>query len=339
MPLKLFERSDLEARLSPREGERKLGERIKVGSELQHTALDEIDARFVIIGVPEDAGPRANLGKAGAESGWEYFLNSFLNTQENQFLSATSIMLLGEIDVRDHPNYQSKQTDKLRDLVAELDREVSELIETVVKANKIPILIGGGHNNAYGLLKGSALAIGKSINCINLDPHADYRMLEGRHSGNAFSYARKEGHLDQYHVCALHQNYNSKEVLDTFRKDKGLDYRSFDYGIIQGNLTFKNMVKQGLEFVYGKAFGVELDCDGIQHFPSSAMSSSGVSPNQARMYAYRSACCHNSIYFHLTEAAPILAAEDAPKWGKLMAYLVSDFIKGKSKLFSNKGNL
>ncbi|MAY82762.1 MAG: arginase [Flavobacteriales bacterium] len=334
MPLKLLEKSDLEKLCKRREGETKLGEGLKCGSELQLSDLNEVDARFVVIGVPEDAGPRANHGRAGAESGWQYFLNAFLNLQENQYLKSESILMLGEIDIREMPNYHSTDITKLRALVSKLDQEVSELIEMLVKAGKIPILIGGGHNNAFGLIKGCSKALGKTINCINFDPHTDYRDMEGRHSGNGFKYAREEGYLDQYHVCGLHQNYNSASILKQFREDKGLDFHSFDYSIIQANMSYKNMLKEGLEFVYGKGFGVELDCDGIQHFPSSAITSSGFSPNQARMYAYKSGTCHNALYFHLTEAAPALAGDNATKWGKLMAYLVSDFIKGKTQLFS-----
>jgi len=335
MPLKLIEKSDIDQFCNLREGETKIGEILKSGAELQLSEIQEIDAQFVIIGVPEDVGPRANHGRAGAESGWEYFLNAFLNMQENQYLKGESFLLLGEIDIRDDADYHSTDLEKLRKLVAKLDLEVSELIELLIKAKKIPILIGGGHNNAYGLLKGASKAKGRAINCINLDPHADYRDKEGRHSGNGFRYAREEGFLDQYHVCGLHQNYNSAEILKQFRTDKHLDYHSFDYAIVQGKMSYKNMLKEGLEFVYGKEFGVELDCDAIQHFPCSAISASGFSPNQARMYVYKAGSCHNSIYFHLAEAAPALATEDASKWGKLMAYLVSDFIKAKTHLFSN----
>lgn len=334
MPLKLLEKTDIQKICNLRKGETKLGENLKVGAELQLSDLHEIDAQFLIIGVPEDVGPRANQGKAGAESGWEHFLNAFLNIQNNHFIQSESILILGEIDIRDDPDYHSTDLEKLRALVAKLDEEISDLIELIVKADKIPILIGGGHNNAYGLIKGSSLAKGKSINCINLDPHTDYREQEGRHSGNGFRYAREKGYLDRYHVCGLHQNYNSSSILNLFREDKNLDYLSFDHAIVQGRTSFKTMLKEGLGYVYGKDFGVELDCDGIQHFPSSAMTTSGVSPNQARMYAYKAGSYHNALYFHLTEAAPALAGEDASKWGKLMAYLVSDFIKGKTHLFS-----
>jgi formiminoglutamase len=57
-----------------------------------------------------------------------------------------------------------------------------------------------GHNNAYGCIKGAAKGLYKAgiiplvqINAINLDAHADFRPLEGRHSGNAFRYADEDG--------------------------------------------------------------------------------------------------------------------------------------------------
>lgn len=335
MPLNLLEKSDLNKILKFREGEEKIGEQMRLGEELQAKDLEDLDSQFVIIGVPEDVGPRANLGKAGAESGWEYFLPAFINLQQNLFLKGDDILLLGTIDIREMPHYHSNDVSKLRALVARLDQEVSELVKMVVKAEKTPILIGGGHNNAYGLIKGVSEAIGEKINCINLDPHADYRVKEGRHSGNGFRYAREEGYLDRYHICGLHQNYNSASMMELLESDQGLSYDSFDHYIIQGNGTLKEMLKGGLAKVNKSAFGVELDCDGIQHFPSSAQTSSGFSPNQARMYTYKAASEKNATYFHLTEAAPALAGDQAAAWGKLMAYLVSDFIKGRSHLFSS----
>jgi arginase family enzyme len=40
----------------------------------------------------------------------------------------------------------------------------------------------------------------KTINAINFDAHSDFRILEGRHSGNGFSYAYEEGFLKKYFV-------------------------------------------------------------------------------------------------------------------------------------------
>lgn len=336
MSLKLIEKKDIAPLINVREGEQKIGENILLGSQLKTDELKDIDAQFVIFGVPEDAGPRANLGKAGAESAWNHFLPSFLNIQENDYLSSDSILLVGELDFRNDPFYQSSDPQELRKLVSKIDQEVADLVELIVRADKIPILIGGGHNNAYGLLKGCSNALGHSINCINLDPHADFRALEGRHSGNGFSYAAKEGFLEKYYICGLHQSYNSQAMLREMNESKNIDFSTFDACIIQARSSYKDTLKKGLAFVSQNKFGVELDCDSIQQFPVSAQTPSGVSANQARMYAYTAASHHNAIYFHLTEAAPALAGNDATIWAKLMSYLVSDFIKAKSSMFSSK---
>lgn len=332
MPLKYYTAEDIDHKINRREGELKLGESLLFLEGNPSEALANSEATFVILGVPEDVGPRANHGKAGAESAWEYFLNAFVNLQDNQFLQGSDILLLGEIDFRTHSDYQSKEIQALRKLVELIDDEVSTVIEEIVKVGKIPILIGGGHNNAYGMLKGSSRALQKGLNCLNLDPHADYRALEGRHSGNGFSYAKKEGFLTKYHVCGLHQSYNSRGMMELLDQDEELSYSTFDFKIIHQRRTFKKMLDKALETINGDAYGIELDCDGIQNFPASAETPSGFSPNQSRMYVYHAANHKNAVYFHLTEAAPKLAGEKAPIWGKLLAYLVSDFIKGKSSL-------
>jgi formiminoglutamase len=48
------------------------------------------------------------------------------------------------------------------------------------------------------------------VNAINFDAHSDFRILEGRHSGNGFSYAYEEGFLKNILFFGLHENYTSK---------------------------------------------------------------------------------------------------------------------------------
>jgi formiminoglutamase len=38
------------------------------------------------------------------------------------------------------------------------------------------------------------------VNAINFDAHSDFRILEGRHSGNGFSYAYEEAFLKKYFI-------------------------------------------------------------------------------------------------------------------------------------------
>ena len=51
----------------------------------------------------------------------------------------------------------------LSELVIVIDKEVSHIVSIIIKAGKTPIIIGGGHNNAYGNIKGAALAFQKPI--------------------------------------------------------------------------------------------------------------------------------------------------------------------------------
>jgi formiminoglutamase len=82
---------------------------------------------------------------------------------------------------------------KLSQLVEKIDKDVS--LSFLILSNLVnPIIIGGGHNNSYGNIKGTALQR-KPVNAINFDAHSDFRILEGRHSGNGFSYAYEEAFL------------------------------------------------------------------------------------------------------------------------------------------------
>src|SRR5690606_11412928 len=136
-----------------RSGETKLGQKVQFVESLE--ALEKTEAEFVIFGIPEDIGVRANYGNDGAATAWQAFLKAFLNVQENDFNSGENIVLLGEINTAElmqkagnidesDPNY----VQKLGDLVVQLDVMVSDLVKKLILAGKFPVIIGGGHNNA-----------------------------------------------------------------------------------------------------------------------------------------------------------------------------------------------
>ncbi|NQY12901.1 MAG: arginase family protein, partial [Henriciella sp.] len=74
---------------------------------------------------------------------------------------------------------------------------------SVAGTGPIPIVIGGGHNNAYPILKGMSQGRHSTFAAINLDPHTDFRALEGRHSGNGFHYATEQGFLSHYFCLGM----------------------------------------------------------------------------------------------------------------------------------------
>lgn len=326
MEIQLIEAADLKSLTSIREGETKIGEKLIPGSEVDWDQLRNEDFQFVILGFSEDIGPRANLGRAGADSAWSAMISKFVNLQENRFLSGSNCCLMGCL------RFEAEKDDlqSLRKYVEQIDAAVAELINKIVAAGKTPIAIGGGHNNAYGLLKGSAQAHGKAINCINLDPHADFRSAEGRHSGNGFSYAKKEGFLDQYAIVGLHESYNSESIYERMDRE-GVKYNFFEAIFIREEISFQAAIEQQLALVASSLYGVELDTDCIENFPASAETPSGISPNLARKYVHSAGSNKNAVYLHLAEAAPSLQEKSDERVGKLLAYLISDFIKAKSR--------
>ena len=209
--LALINKDEILDLVTLRDYETKIGENILTGSVSE---LAKKGVKFVLFGAEESIGPRANFGNSGSENAWNSFLNAFLNTQENPFIDVSKIGVLGSFKFE----MEIDEINSLREQTKNIDKELEAVIEDIVNHKMIPILIGGGHNNAYPLLKGSANAFGHALNAINCDPHADFRPLEGRHSGNGFSYAMNEGALNRYFVLGLHQNYNGKSIYKMFEE-------------------------------------------------------------------------------------------------------------------------
>lgn len=200
---KIYSQSDVLNLVNQRAGEIKLGEKAQTVSSLNE--LQNSSAKFVLLGIPEDVGVRANYGIGGAKTVWPVALKALLNAQSNSFLPGEEILILGNFEIAE-PSHKS--VDELRKKATEIDDLVYPIIEKVVAAGKIPIIIGGGHNNAYPIIRGTSLGLKQSINVVNIDAHADLRNTEeGRHSGNGFSFALKNGILNQYRIFGLHQNY------------------------------------------------------------------------------------------------------------------------------------
>ncbi len=332
--LRYYSPETLQTLTQQRPGETKLGQTISPLSSL--TQLENHPARFVLLGIEEDIGIRANLGKAGADEAWHYFLPAFLNVQDNAFLSGRQIAVAGYLAFPDemqqaatlNPSRPS-ELEQLRQLCAEIDNQVSETVQAIAQAGKIPVVIGGGHNNAYGLIKGVQQALKAPLSVLNIDPHADYRALEGRHSGNGFSYAHQQKLMNRYAVFGLHESYNNAAILEQFHNRSDLYYLSFDELLTFSTAERDRLFKDVLNWLGNQTMGLELDLDALTHFPASAYNTSGFTMRQARLMVKTAAALKKPRYFHLAEASPGLAADENAKkhLGKSLAYLATDFIK------------
>ena len=323
-----------------RSGEIKFGEKMHTipKDENIENYLAICPAKYVVIGIPEDIGIRANFGRPGAASAWESAIKSIANIQHNKFCKGSNVLILGSLDFSEEMlesvNLDFNNTidrKKLNSFVSLIDKEVTHIISIIIKANKIPIIIGGGHNNAYGNIKGAALANGKAINAINFDAHSDFRILEGRHSGNGFSYAFEEGFLKKYFIFGLHENYTSKNVLDNLKtlEDK-IRFNTYDEIKIRNEKKFDEEMNLALNFIKNDTFGIEIDLDAIPNIASSAMTLSGFSVEELRKFVSFFGSHKNASYLHICEGAPDLGEDKNNHLiGKLISYLITDFMKSK----------
>ncbi len=332
--LQLFTQDNLNRFLYDRVGEQRVGAMLKLPNEHWEHHLKHSDIRYVVLGIPEDIGVRANLGIGGTQTAWNEFLKSFVNTQYNQFIQAENILLLGHFVIE---NSENATIEQLREHTEIIDEAVFPIIQKIVNAGKIPIAIGGGHNNALPIIKGTYLGLQKTINVVNLDAHADFREMEGRHSGNGFKYAYHQHYLAKYAVLAMQEAYNNQSMISAFATDENLQAIYWEDIFLRQNISWEQAIANSLLFVQGNDYGVELDIDAIENVLSSALSPIGVSVQQAMKYIYDSAANVNVRYLHLPEGVAKRAdGLSNTTIGKLLTGMVLAFIKSRESIMLMK---
>jgi formiminoglutamase len=342
---KFYNKQDLLNKTRLRRYETKLGEKLRT---IESTAgwveaLASSSAKYMLAGIPESIGVQANHGVAGSETAWTSFLPAFVNIQSTDRFTGEEMIMAGYFDfsnvaavIDSHSKSPEEKVDACRHAVANIiDEEVEEFVKIVTTAGKMPILVGGGHNNAYPIIKGAAKGLQKSgriekaqVSAVNLDAHADYRIMEGRHSGNGFRYAMEEGYLGKYAVLGLHENYNPQSILDDLYSNLRIQYSFFEDIFLHEKLNFTQAMAQAFSFTEDQYVTVDLDLDAVEGTLSSAMTPSGISVTQARQYMNFAGANPQIAAVHLCEGAERLQnGLENSLTGKLLAYLVSDFVK------------
>lgn len=316
----LYTQGDVWALVNERPGEDKLGQHVQVASTLD--GIGASTAKFVVLGIPEDIGIRANLGIGGAKTAFVSTLKALLNLQSNPFLKGDELMILGQFEIEE-PRDQS--TNSLRQKTAEIDALVSPIIHKVISAGKIPIVIGGGHNNAAPIIAGAAKALNQAIHVVNIDAHADLRdPNEGRHSGNGFSFALQAGQLESYRIFGLHQNYTHQNLPNYIAENANIRALYFEE-LLQSPLS---ITENWLNFIKDlpSPCGLEIDLDSLEKVLASAYTPSGFSLNEIRKILLSNTT--GFCYLHLCEGATALSdGRIDSSTGKTIAYLITDFIK------------
>jgi formiminoglutamase len=154
--------------------------------------------RVVLVGFPTDEGVRRNGGRVGAAAApteirrWLYRM-----TPDPRRLGPFCDVLAHTLDLGDMVTSADLATDQER---------LGDLLGPHLAAGHFVIVLGGGHETAYGHFLGYVRA-GRRVGLLNLDAHADVRLLHDGlgHSGSPFREALEHpsGLAADYQVAGL----------------------------------------------------------------------------------------------------------------------------------------
>ena len=178
--------------------------------------IPPIEPGFAILGYACDEGVRRNKGRIGAVEGPVSIKQELAKLPCPQGMSR-GIWDAGMISCVD----QDLET---------AQAALAERVKHLLDLGNLPILLGGGHDIAYGHYMGlrSHFEANESIGIINLDAHFDLRSsTDGPNSGTPFYQIAKglEQQDQSFHYLCLgiREEANSTELFDTAR-ELGVDW-------------------------------------------------------------------------------------------------------------------
>ena len=330
------------AALTPRrEGERRLGESIRTlpaGAGLMEGLRAVPEAGFALLLIPEDIGVRANFGRPGAAALPMAAFRRLVAMQDNPGLRGSDLIVVGEVEVQDLMQQAVRldpsrpaELESLRRLVSEVDARVVSVVEPIVREGRTLIAIGGGHENAFGMLAGVRGAMGVACACVNLDAHADLRADAGRHSGNPFSKALDAGHLARYAAIGLHEPYLNEHMWERLHADPRLLAVTLET-MLRGESSLESACDRAIGHAGPGPATLEIDLDAIAGMPASASSPTGLQPEAVRGALHRIASRLDTRALHVCEGIP--GDGDPHGVGKFAAMLVCDFIRARRGLLA-----
>ncbi|NQZ45204.1 MAG: formimidoylglutamase [Flavobacteriaceae bacterium] len=242
--------------------------------KVETLAVDELrpaTRQFGLLGYACDEGVHLNQGRIGANEGPEA-IRRMLGKMPNHMNENQRLIDLGSVVCDDH------DLDGTQELLA-------EKVALILENNTFPILVGGGHDMAYGHyngIKNYLLAKKKrpSIGIINFDAHFDLRNdKDGPTSGTPFFQIANENEPFEYLCLGIRKDANDPDLFE-IAHDLNVTYvlkNTFRIEFVKEINTWIRAFMDKVDHVY-----VTIDLDGFAsaYAPGvSAPSPMGFSPD------------------------------------------------------------
>ena len=248
-----------------------LHEKVQFLNLASETPVTPLKKSFALLGYCCDDGVQRNQGRIGAVNGPDAIRRQ-LAKMPNHLKDETALFDLGSI-YSSHGNMELAQ------------EQLADSVTKLLEQKSIGILLGGGHDIAYGHYNGIKNHLGSNarLGIINFDAHFDLRSNEnGNNSGTPFYQiaqdCKKNGSDFRYLCLGIRQNANDKVLFET-AQNLGVTYLEnieFDTSRTEHVLKMVADFLDTLDQVY-----VTIDLDGFSSAFApgvSAASPMGFSP-------------------------------------------------------------
>lgn len=319
-----------------REGSIKIGETIEL-LEQKNEWQEEVNnsfSRFVLVGIEEDIGTRAADIYTDTRGVFDSTLIQFLNLQDNLYLTGADILLLGKINTQDlteELRFLGNAPEQIYNCVDRLDQRVYEVAKIIFEAGKLPILIGGGQNNAYPLLKALKDTKNQTVNSMSIAAHTCLAPPKGRTARNSYSYALLDHILNHYYVFGIHESEIPHSVYEFILANyDNIGFTRFE-AILKNDPYLFEALEEANEFVLGKPFGFDINLNSVSDLVLSPNFPDGFLLREIRQLIRKVVDFHQPSYMYLCEA---MSGEENTNEeqmvGKSLALLIADFIKAST---------
>ena len=287
----------------------------RVGHFLGDEVSTPLDARAVILGFPVDEGVRINGGRPGAAEAPELI--------RDMLYSLTPDPRLGEA----FPRLLKRTVDlgnlKLEGSLEDSQDALGAAVQPYIANGVIPIIIGGGHETAFGHFLGYVKA-DRPVTIVNWDAHADVRPLrDGRpHSGSSFRQALE-------HPSKICQKYAVAGLLPHSLARAHLEYlHEEDAHVIWRSELSQHQIN-ALYAGWKTPLMTTFDLDAVDQQAAPGVSApavGGLSPELWEHAAYRAGRCPGVQSMDVVECNPRIDVDG--RTARLAALTVWHFLRG-----------
>lgn len=288
--------------------------------DLENTGLPKLDKTtkgVVLLGFCCDEGVRRNQGRVGAAMGPAEIRRALCNMAFHFNREKYSVMDGGDVLC-------------LNEKMEEAQEMLASFMQHIILSGYVPVVLGGGHEVAYGSYMGIPRKMQQTMGIINIDAHFDLRIPDKKGSSGTPFYQialqqKEQGNAFRY-CCIGIQDYANTKALFTRAKELNV------VSIRRDEIPEKNdpILKNFMDDAGYIMLTICMDAFDIAIAPGvSAPNINGLLAGQGKSYIDQIMKSGRVVNCDIAEMNPVY--DENKKTARLAAYLVYQMIKGVFK--------